>query len=86
MSAAVSPEKRIFTEALTLPPSERAIFLDQACASNRTLRKSLEELLQSHDEASRFLESQPDYPPVRQSSGTVMSPTEKISESGCATK
>ena len=42
--------------ALEYPsPAERAAFLDQACASNRSLRQAVEALLRNH-QSDEFLE------------------------------
>ena len=45
--------------ALELRPEERAAYLDQACAGDAALRKQVEALLQSHEQATRFLETPP---------------------------
>src|SRR5215475_7766131 len=42
--------------ALELPPDKRAAFLDEACAGDEELRKQLDALLASNDEAHSFLE------------------------------
>lgn len=50
-------EQSIFIEALEKgAPSERAAFLDQACAANPALRQRMERLLQRHEQAGSFLE------------------------------
>ncbi|MBX3394157.1 MAG: serine/threonine protein kinase [Phycisphaerae bacterium] len=49
--------RRIFDQALALPASERAAFLDSACGDNRSLREAVEKLLAGHDSAGSFLES-----------------------------
>jgi serine/threonine protein kinase len=41
----------ILDSAIGLSPSERSVYLDQACASDSELRSEVESLLQSHDEA-----------------------------------
>jgi serine/threonine protein kinase len=47
----------IFGEALECAShEERAEFLDRACASDRELRASVEELLQAHERAGKFLD------------------------------
>lgn len=56
-------EDDIFLEALEFAdPEERSKFLDSACAGNTELRAAVESLLESHDEASSFL----DEPALRQ--------------------
>jgi tetratricopeptide (TPR) repeat protein len=46
----------LFTEAIQLPPEERAAFLDRACAGDLDLRRRIEALLASHERAGIFLE------------------------------
>jgi serine/threonine-protein kinase len=43
-------ERAIFLNALDKDPSERAAFLDEACAGNETLRPGVETLLRLHEE------------------------------------
>jgi serine/threonine protein kinase len=53
-------EESIFAEAIAKPSaSERAAFLDQACGSQPELRQAVEELLEAHERADRFLQSPP---------------------------
>jgi serine/threonine-protein kinase len=47
----------ILAAALTRPASERASFLDDACASNPAQRTRLDRLLREHDDADPFLAS-----------------------------
>ncbi len=47
----------ILDEALEMPASERAAFLDQACAGDPRLRAEVEELLAADEEADGFMES-----------------------------
>lgn len=50
--------KEIFQSALERDPRERGAFLAEACAGHDALRKEVESLLRSHDEASSgFMES-----------------------------
>src|SRR5262245_35923372 len=52
-----SSAETVFCEALgKATPSERAAFLDRACAGNDPLRREVESLLHSHQEAGQFLE------------------------------
>ncbi|RPJ62142.1 MAG: serine/threonine protein kinase [Acidobacteria bacterium] len=46
----------LFNEALERPASERAAFLDAACAGDAALRAEVESLLASHDESGSFLD------------------------------
>jgi eukaryotic-like serine/threonine-protein kinase len=48
--------ERIFHEALERTASERAAFLNQACAGDPVLRDEVESLLKSSDEAGSFIE------------------------------
>jgi serine/threonine-protein kinase len=50
-------ERAIFFEALDLDdPTQRAAFLDQACAGDGVLRQRLEALLRCHQSAGDFLD------------------------------
>jgi len=53
------PDAEIFADALELPASERAKFLDQACVRDPALRKRIEALLAAHAAARDFLEQPP---------------------------
>src|SRR5437763_14213108 len=54
-------ESQIFVQALKLAtPSERAAFLDEACAGNPQLRAEVEALLHAHASDPGFLEQPPD--------------------------
>lgn len=46
---------RLFDEALELPPSGRAAYLDQACGRDAELRAEVERLLANHDESGEYL-------------------------------
>src|SRR5215472_12611425 len=48
--------KKILDDAMEIAPVERAAFLDQACATDPTLRAEVESLLVSFDNAGAFLE------------------------------
>lgn len=47
--------KKIFGEAISKPPDERAPFVDSACSGDPELRERLQELLAAHEAASGFL-------------------------------
>src|SRR6266404_6356392 len=49
----------ILAEALGLPPSERAAYLDRACREDVVLRRKVEALLQAHERAGDFLKKPP---------------------------
>jgi serine/threonine protein kinase/tetratricopeptide (TPR) repeat protein len=49
----------IFADAIDLPVTERAAFLEQACGSDAVLRARVEALLAGHDAAANFLEESP---------------------------
>jgi len=55
------PERELamFTEALKLPPHERAAFMEQKCGSDKKLRRRMEGLLRAHDRLGNFLEEPP---------------------------
>src|SRR5437764_4378480 len=48
--------KRIFGEALALPPEQRPAYLQEACAGAPELRAEVDALLKAHGEAGSFLE------------------------------
>jgi serine/threonine protein kinase len=51
-------EESIFLQALQKPmPSERAAFVQQACAQDAELRRDVEGLLRAHEQAGSFLQS-----------------------------
>ena len=58
----MKPEKwqqldKIFQAALVLDPPDRAAFLDHACKGDVTLRREVESLINSHDDAGSFISS-----------------------------
>src|SRR6516164_4735326 len=60
-------EERIFAVALEKSdPAERVAYLEEACAGDSGLRRRVEALLQSHEEAGSFLEQ----PALGQQAGT----------------
>jgi WD40 repeat protein/tetratricopeptide (TPR) repeat protein/tRNA A-37 threonylcarbamoyl transferase component Bud32 len=67
MNTPANREVAIFSAALGLDPSQRAAYLDEACAGDPALRQQIESLLRAHEEAITFLES-----PMRP---TVAAPT-----------
>jgi serine/threonine protein kinase len=69
-------EVAVFGAARRLPASERAAYLDEACAGDAALRQRIEELLQASDEAGNFLENPAAVPPCGTVRPTAM-PTEK---------
>jgi tetratricopeptide (TPR) repeat protein len=50
-------EESLFHEALAKPATERAAFLDQACAGQPELRAAVEALLAAHEASSSFLKA-----------------------------
>ncbi len=46
----------LFHSALQRDRGERAVFLDEACGGDKSLRKQVEALLAAHDNAGRFIE------------------------------
>jgi serine/threonine protein kinase len=60
MSTTPRTPKDIFLAAVEKPtPTERAAFLDEACAGDAALRQRVEELLKAHDQPGSFLEQPP---------------------------
>src|ERR1051326_8433860 len=49
--------KEIFHSAIELEPTERARFLDAACAENDSLRKEVESLINAHERDGSFIDS-----------------------------
>ena len=47
--------KELLHDAALRPPAVRSAFLDAACEGNPGLRREVESLLASHDEAGAFL-------------------------------
>ena len=52
-------EETLFHEALSKPSSERAAFLEQACAGQPELRAAVEALLAAHDASGSLLDRPP---------------------------
>jgi serine/threonine-protein kinase len=52
--------ERLYHDALELAPEYRLAFLDRACAGDDDLRREVESLLASHDEAGTFIDKPPD--------------------------
>jgi serine/threonine protein kinase len=50
-------EETIFAAALEKPLAERDGFLDEACRDNERLRNDVQQLLDAHDQSSKFLET-----------------------------
>jgi len=87
-------QESIFMEAVQKStPQERAAFLDQVCADDAELRRSVDLLLLAHDKAGHFLEpgARNDATidqPVRELPGTVIGPyklLQQIGEGGMGT-
>ena len=51
MSTPVESDETIFAGVLACSPSERAAFLDEACANDRARRERIEMLVRAHAEA-----------------------------------
>ncbi len=47
--------EEVFSTARTLPPLERAAYLDEACGGNQAFRQEIESLLSAHAQAGDFL-------------------------------
>jgi serine/threonine protein kinase/tetratricopeptide (TPR) repeat protein len=82
----------IFAAAAQKPASDRAAFLEEACATDPELRRKVERLLKAHDAAGEFLESPAhrpvgtiDFTPIAERVGTKIGPyilREQIGEGG----
>src|SRR5690349_5653609 len=59
MTESPNREVAVLNAALELRPAERAAYLDQACAGDAALRKQVEDLLLSHEQAQDFLVAPP---------------------------
>ena len=71
------PEAVILNAALELHPSERAAYLDQACAGDAALRRQVETLLAAHEQAGDFLERPPRGLDLQQTVQVTLPPSEK---------
>src|SRR5499427_856853 len=77
MSEPPNPEVAILNAAVELDGSERAAYLNQACAGNARLRQQVEALLQAHEQAGAFLESPPTGLDFNRTVRLPTAPTEK---------
>src|SRR2546430_11892864 len=59
MNEPVNPEVEILNNALELADAQRDAYLEQACAGDEAVRRQVENLLQSHEQAKGFLEAPP---------------------------
>jgi serine/threonine protein kinase/WD40 repeat protein len=86
-------ESAIFRAAANMPPSQRAAFLDDACAGDPAARNEIESLLKAHDDSCSFLQrpkdpnAQPtdDYSSIIERPGATVGPyrlMEQIGEGG----
>src|SRR5262249_34965703 len=84
-------EEKLFSDALSKTPAERAAFLESACGSDNALRQRVEILLGAHENPGSFLK-QP-VPamtvdlPISEHPGTVIGPyklLEQVGEGGFA--
>ncbi len=65
--------EQLFHTALELEPAARAAFVQQACGADEELRRSLERLLRSHEQAPAFLST-----PVWQVAPTLLLPRDQL--------
>ncbi len=70
-------EEIIFEAALALPPEKRAGYLDNACSGDSQLRRRIEALLESNEQADGFLEPAPGLPDGSGTERLPVSPAEK---------
>ena len=59
MNKSGTGEAEILSAALEHPPTERAAFLERACAGKPELRQQVEALIDAHERASDFMEKSP---------------------------
>jgi serine/threonine protein kinase len=80
MSESNQREQHLFSEALLVPPGERARFLDEACGTDAALRGRIDALLRAHDAAGDFMDT-PASPGAAESksAGAAASPREEVS-------
>src|SRR5262245_51114971 len=52
----ISPAEVVFFAALEKPASERAVYLDQACSGNASLKARVERMLAAQPKIGEFLE------------------------------
>src|SRR5262245_52006688 len=70
----MSPAEALFFAALEkADPTERAAYLDEACAGDADLRRRVDRLLAAHPKVGRFLEQAPKEP---NPTGAFVSPPE----------
>jgi len=81
MNAPPNREVALFSAALELPASQRAAYLQEACADDPALRLRLEALLRVHEEAIPFLESPPAGARESPMGAEVPGPTMRLSSS-----
>ena len=68
-------EEAIFDAAISLPPSERTAFLDQACGHDSALRRSVEALLRACEHSGSLLDD-----PALPELGKILSPASPLLE------
>ncbi|HUA67631.1 MAG TPA: protein kinase [Candidatus Saccharimonadales bacterium] len=73
-------EETIFMAAIELPAAERAAYLDKACGGDADLRKAVESLLKSHEEATGFLEKPPAVLGAKETISIVLSAAAKAGD------
>src|SRR6266436_4871806 len=56
MSSPIDREVAVFSAVRRLPAGDRSAYLDEACAGDPVLRRSVEELLASSEESGAFLQ------------------------------
>jgi hypothetical protein len=66
--------KKIFDAALKLAPDERGKFLDETCDEDKTLRREVEKLLASFENAKSFMEK----PAAAEVASLIVEPTENL--------
>lgn len=66
--------RKLFDAALEIPPAQRSRFLDSACQADTELRREVESLLQSDEDAGDFLRSHSDSESPNRESPSAIDP------------
>ncbi len=75
-------ERELFEQALEIDdPTERASYLDRACADQPTLRRQVDQLLKAHEQADTFLE-RPHPAAAMENTGTFSPPSSPVEMAG----
>src|SRR5438132_9416276 len=89
MTDQLQTDKSIFLSAIAIgSATERAAYLDNACAGNQALRAEVEALVQAHEKPQRLLDAPPQArqptidEPIAERPGTVIGPYKLLQQIG----